>query len=269
MKKKIFIGSSNEAQDYVTELQNIFKEGGEFEVVTWKDPEVFSSNNKAFLDSLIKQTYLVDFAIFLATKDDITDSREIKQNSPRDNVIFEFGLFLTALGKERCFLVVENGCKIMSDMEGITLKKFKDKGDFPEQIKGLENNFKESKKHIPSLITTGLAYGYYKNFVSKLFEGDSVQLFTIYLNKEDFDPSKFSEVTNLPAVRKAFVERDDKTRAVDYPTTLSVIEDVLHDKPELSEREKSIYREREIDNFKMVLEKLMENENFKNKVTFK
>lgn len=49
---------------------------------------------------------------------------------------------------------------------------------------------------------------------------------------------------------------------------LDVVDDIMQDKTELSEHEKSIYRERELNNFKIVLERLMDNENFKNKISF-
>jgi predicted nucleotide-binding protein len=47
-----------------------------------------------------------DFAILVLTPDDLTQSRGKQQPSPRDNVVFELGLFIGALGRDRVFMVV-------------------------------------------------------------------------------------------------------------------------------------------------------------------
>ena len=265
-KKKLFIGSSSEAKDYLEKVETIFSNN--FKVIRWDNPEVFSINNTSSLDSLIKQSYLVDFAIFIATADDLTTSREEKKSSPRDNILFEFGLFLQTLGKERCFLITEKNIKILSDMNGITLVKF-NSDTFEYELKKVKENLLQRKKHIPSLVTTGLAYGYYKNFLKKLAEYDCCETLTIYIQKQNFDPNEFVIYKNhdLP-VRQAFRIKKSN-HYVDYPTTLDVIDEIIRDKNELSAEESCNYRVRELENFKIVLQSLMENESFKNKISFK
>ena len=51
------------------------------------------------LDSLLKAGSMFDFGILVATKDDKTKSRDKGFETPRDNVIFEFGLFMGRLGE--------------------------------------------------------------------------------------------------------------------------------------------------------------------------
>jgi predicted nucleotide-binding protein len=46
-----------------------------------------------------------DFAAFVVTADDVTASRGRRKASPRDNVVFEIGLFMGAIGRERTFVV--------------------------------------------------------------------------------------------------------------------------------------------------------------------
>ena len=270
--KKIFIGSSSESQKYLDVIRDILSR--EFEIIAWNDPEVFSLNNQSFLDSLIKQSYLVDFAIFLATGDDITNSRGHDQKAPRDNVIFEFGMFLQSLGKERCFMLVEADSKILSDMKGITFCHFRQDDkmtNFRNSLSDLKNNLLQKKKHIPSLVTTGLAYGYYANFVKKLASWSQCEKLIIHLHKSQFNSNQYQKHDGggyeLP-VRQAFHDKNNATHFFDYPTTLDTIDYIINDKSELSEEEKVAYRIRELTNFKVVLERLMENENFNSKVKF-
>lgn len=278
-KKKIFIGSSNEADKYLQQAYEVL--GDEFEVITWKHPSVFT-NNQSTLDSLIKQSYLVDFALFLVTRDDVTKSRGEELPSPRDNVIFEFGMYLQSLGKDRCFMLVEKGTKVLSDMKGISFPQFdpqQPSNDFKSTLLSLKQNLSEAKRHIPSLVTTGLAYGYFDIFVKPLASWGECQGLTIQVRKSQFDESSYQEFkkssppvlpASLPAlpVRAAFAEKDNVELFVDYPTTLNVIDKIIADKSELKEAEKEIYRNREIDNFQIVIERLMEHEPFRDKVRF-
>ena len=74
------------------------------------------------LESLVKKIDDFDFAILSLTPDDLTHSREDIAPSPRDNVIFELGLCIGALGRDRVFLLHERDIdlKLPSDLAGIT-----------------------------------------------------------------------------------------------------------------------------------------------------
>lgn len=271
-KKKIFIGSSSEAGKYLQQACDVLSD--EFDVITWKHPSVFR-NNQSTLDSLIKQSYLVDFALFLVTSDDVTKSRGKELPSPRDNVIFEFGMYLQSLGKDRCFMLVQKGTKILSDMRGITLPEFNPQdpsSDFTSSLLSIKKELAEAKRHIPSLVTTGLAYGYFDIFVKPLASWGECQSLTIQLRKSQFDEPSYQEFkkSSLPVlpVRAAFAEKGDIKAFVDYPTTLNVIDKIIADKSELKVAEQDIYRERELDNFQKVIERLLEHEPFRDKVRF-
>jgi len=62
------------------------------------------------------------------TADDIVISREIEASAPRDNVIFELGLFMGHLGKERTLFAFPKGqqSKLASDLQGVTPLHYKD-----------------------------------------------------------------------------------------------------------------------------------------------
>ncbi len=73
------------------------------------------------IDDLVKKSSSVDFAIFVFTPDDAATIRDKSEQVVRDNVLFELGLFIGALGKERCYIVRPRGSDmhLPSDLLGI------------------------------------------------------------------------------------------------------------------------------------------------------
>jgi predicted nucleotide-binding protein len=67
-------------------------------------------------------------ALLLFTKDDDIDGA-IDQAMPRDNVIFEAGYFIRAIGKNRVAIIREDGAKIPADLGGIVYIPIKDRSD--------------------------------------------------------------------------------------------------------------------------------------------
>ena len=78
--------------------------------------------SKTTIENLLTIAGNCDFAVLVLTPDDITASRGRKQSSPRDNVVFELGLFMGELGRERTFVVMPAGkeMKLPTDLLGIT-----------------------------------------------------------------------------------------------------------------------------------------------------
>ena len=120
MKSRIFIGSSSEGLETAKFIKNRLKD--EFECYLWTD-DVFKYND-SFLDTLLKEAGAFDFGILVFTKDDHLVSRGKGFDSPRDNVLFEYGLFLGRLGPSKAFIIHEEEVKIPSDFSGITLCRF-------------------------------------------------------------------------------------------------------------------------------------------------
>lgn len=118
-KIRVFIISSAEALDVARIIQNAFAYDP-FTTVIWTDG-VFKVANYT-LQSLEDEVDNSDFAIAIAHADDLTDSRGKAWPAPRDNVIFELGLFMGRLGKERAILMEprDEGVKLPSDLAGIT-----------------------------------------------------------------------------------------------------------------------------------------------------
>lgn len=118
-KIRVFIISSAEAREVARTVQNAF-ERDPFTTVVWTD-DVFKVAHYT-LQSLEDQVDTCDFAIAITHADDVTESRGKRWPAPRDNVIFELGLFMGRLGKSRAILMEprEEGIKLPSDFAGIT-----------------------------------------------------------------------------------------------------------------------------------------------------
>src|SRR4029453_2433041 len=83
------------------------------------------------LERLLELAHEVDFAAFVFARDDWTTSSplasplpESGQASPRDNVVFEAGLFGGALGMRRIFILHASGSKLPSDLLGFTCVRY-------------------------------------------------------------------------------------------------------------------------------------------------
>jgi CRP/FNR family cyclic AMP-dependent transcriptional regulator len=114
----LFIGSSAEGQAITNEL---YKRFAKKPVVpkAWTDG-VFQASSTS-IESLVNAAKEADFAALVLTADDMTVSRGKAKASPRDNVIFELGLFMGALGRERVFILKPKGIdvRIPSDLLGV------------------------------------------------------------------------------------------------------------------------------------------------------
>jgi len=102
MKPKIFIGSSTEQLEIAYFIQENLEHDSQTTV--WTQGIFKLSNN--VLDSLIKSLNDFDFAIFVFHPDDITQIRNESFETVRDNLIFELGLFIGKLGKEKVFFLI-------------------------------------------------------------------------------------------------------------------------------------------------------------------
>ncbi len=118
-KPKLFIGSSSESKEIAYSVQYVLRDIAE--VVVW-DQGVFELNEN-YLSTLIEALDEYDFAIFIFTGDDEYISKNRTLPAPRDNVIFELGLFMGKLGRKRCFFLKNSSTpiKIPTDLDGISM----------------------------------------------------------------------------------------------------------------------------------------------------
>lgn len=118
MKPRIFIGSSTERLEIAYAIQENLDH--EAQVTVWTQG-IFSLSSSA-LDSLVTSLDKFDFAVFVFHPDDVTQIRESKFETVRDNLIFELGLFIGKIGKERVFFLIPRnvtGLHLPTDLLGI------------------------------------------------------------------------------------------------------------------------------------------------------
>lgn len=117
-RPSIFIGSSSEGLTIAEAIQ--LNLDLSCETIIWSQGLFGLSGGT--LESLIIELPKFDFAILVLTPDDLTESRNINSPAPRDNVLFELGLCLGVLGRERTFIVYDRGSnlKLPSDLAGVT-----------------------------------------------------------------------------------------------------------------------------------------------------
>lgn len=232
MKQRIFIGSSKEGLEVAEFIQS--KLNINFECSIWTD-DVFIYND-SFFETLIREASLFDYGILIATKDDFTKSRDNSFEIPRDNVVFEFGLFLGAMGTKRAFLIKERGSKLPSDLLGITIPAFKRVPDLntSEELTSFVSRITETINENSELGTlsllpsTALAIGYYNNFLKPLCEelytreeldinGSNCSDFKVKIvlpNNLDSDIKKYAQVYFKS---NSLSQTSIQTRSRDYP----------------------------------------------------
>jgi hypothetical protein len=209
MKPSIFIGSSSEALAIANAVKDEL--GKHFHADLWSD-RLFELGDDT-LNGLLRFVQCYDFAVLVITDDDETTCRKVTTASPRDNVIFELGLFMGALGRRRAFPIIaqttDGPPKIPSDLLGNTAvylpKDFHEKIDTVQLSKLLsqlvdtiqQRSLESSLQLLPS---TGLAIGYFQNFVLPVCqELANRQMVSVGGNEIDISAGNFDFTVVLPA----------------------------------------------------------------------
>ena len=114
---KVFIGSSSKGLDIARAIQSGFHR--DEVAVKLLAADVFQLS-KASMAGLETEIHTTDFGVLVFTPDDKIESRSETQLGPRDNVIFELGLLIGSLGRNRTFVAHPRGkgIKIPTDLIG-------------------------------------------------------------------------------------------------------------------------------------------------------
>jgi len=120
-KPRIFLGSSGKQANLLEAITRGLEDIADVEPWT-----TTFNPGRSTLDRLVELSEEVDFAAFVFAQDDWTaaDASESGQASPRDNVVFEAGLFGGALGIRRTFILHANGSKLPTDLLGLTSVRY-------------------------------------------------------------------------------------------------------------------------------------------------
>jgi predicted nucleotide-binding protein len=131
----LFIGSSSEGLKIAEEFHRNLSRKHRIVVRLWTDG-VFQTSRTS-IESLIAQALDSDFAALVLTADDAMTSRGKKRAAPRDNVVFELGLFMGALGRERIFILKPKSVEmqIPSDLLGVTWIDYQRGGPRPLRVR--------------------------------------------------------------------------------------------------------------------------------------
>jgi predicted nucleotide-binding protein with TIR-like domain len=124
---RVFIASSSEQIAVARKVSEALAVD-ELTAKVW-DEETFDFS-AGFIESLEEELERADFAVVVLTADDHATMREKQVDLPRDNVIFELGLFIGRLGRERCFFLIDGSSQteVASDLSGVNPVKFYGEG---------------------------------------------------------------------------------------------------------------------------------------------
>lgn len=175
MKPRLFVGSSVES----LEIANDFQESLQYDanVTVWTQG-IFQLSSNA-LDDLIDALNKFDFAIFIFKSEDISTIRKNEYNVVRDNVVFELGLFIGRLGKDKVFFVSPKNTDnfhLPSDLAGINYGTYDSERDDDNMLAALgpfcNQIRRELKKFTYSTITD--------------LQNESKEIKKIAIEKKDF-----------------------------------------------------------------------------------
>lgn len=150
---RTFIGSSSEGLDIANAVKTNLADCTECQVWT----EGVFLPGRVFIEALESILDKVDYAILVATPDDVLTQREVEALSMRDNVLLELGLFMAKLGRSRTYLVApaDQPVRIPTDLLGIKLVNYasattpeKAVAALAEPCKGIRQAMREAEKEL-------------------------------------------------------------------------------------------------------------------------
>lgn len=100
-RPSLFIASSTEGLAVAHALQELLHY--DMEPTVWS--QGLFQPTASLLQKLVREAPQYDLAVFVFVPDDDLVLRQQQYRAVRDNVVFEYGLFVGTLGLERCFLV--------------------------------------------------------------------------------------------------------------------------------------------------------------------
>jgi predicted nucleotide-binding protein with TIR-like domain len=118
MRARVFVGSSTEGLPVAYAVQENLETDAD--VTVWTQ-DLFHPG-EFVLESLLTELDRADVGILVFTADDLLRIRRTDHAAVRDNVLFEFGLFVGNLGRRRSFAVTpRGGPRLPTDLLGLNL----------------------------------------------------------------------------------------------------------------------------------------------------
>ncbi len=130
----VFLAYSSKARATANDIVKFLSSRG----VSVRDWEIHFAPGGTILDELLEASSNCLGAIMLLTKDDEILG-DVNYAAPRDNVIFEMGLFMEAKGRERVLVIREEGAKMPADIGGGIYLSLRNRDDItPIQLRLLD-----------------------------------------------------------------------------------------------------------------------------------
>ena len=115
----VFVGCSAESLPVAQSIQSALQHDPLL-IKLWTD-DTFEPSSFP-IESLERELHGIDFAVLILSTEDRVESKGKTWAAPRDNIVFELGLFMGAVGRQRTFLLCPEGveAKIPTDLAGMT-----------------------------------------------------------------------------------------------------------------------------------------------------
>lgn len=199
MKPKVFIGSSREAIPAAEAIQQALDDLSETEL--WSQG-LFKQTNVPIEDLMVAVSRF-DFAVFVFLPEDYAEIRGERELTVRDNVLFELGLFLGKLGRQRVFFIAPVGKQVFkvhlpTDLSGLRPSMYD--ADASNRVAAIGKSLYEAKEAIRTL-------GSVDRQETVLYDG-----------RKAFKPYHFEH-------RNANIWKDDKPVSAKGEGTLTVLPD--------------------------------------------
>lgn len=141
----VFVGSSAEREKLAVAVKDILQEDRQVVARYWRD--VFKQHSGAStIEVLVDVIDEYDFGVFILAADDIVTLRGQDASAPRDNVIFELGLFIGRVNRDRTFVLAPDNfdTRLPSDLAGVGLEVWATEDSIPSSaVRAGVTRFKE------------------------------------------------------------------------------------------------------------------------------
>lgn len=198
MKPTVFIGSSDEKKPIARALELNLKDDAEVNIWT-----LSFSPGRSFYHQLIESSGAYDFAIIIMTPDDVVIHRGEESPAPRDNCIFELGLFLGSIGPQRVFAVFESqsDSHMLTDYLGVKYLTYdgqRSDGDINKALSPASTEIISEIGKLGKIRKTDEIKSY-------LFPGEMIGLENIYENFEVARPFIYRDLRDTVGPIRIFV----------------------------------------------------------------
>ncbi|MEZ4484522.1 MAG: nucleotide-binding protein [Syntrophotaleaceae bacterium] len=118
-KPRVFVSSSIEGLHIAESIQADLEPAAECTIWT---QDLLKSSGKT-IENIVNIAADFDCAIIVLTPDDMLAKKGVEQLGPRDNMVFELGLFTGTLGRARTFMVLckDDPIHLPADLVGVTV----------------------------------------------------------------------------------------------------------------------------------------------------